>query len=48
MVDDAGGGAAARVAAVRTILRSDGVRQLLRGCHVGRQDDGFSERIQIH
>jgi hypothetical protein len=30
------------VVAVRMVLRADGVRQLLRGCHVGGQDDAVS------
>ena len=43
MVEDGGGGAAARVVAVRMVLRADGVRQLLRGCDVGGQDDAVGE-----
>ncbi len=46
VVEDGRGGAAARVVAVRTVLRADGVRQLFRGCDVGGKDDGFSEWIQ--
>ena len=37
---DAGGGTAARVVVVRTVLRAHAVRQLLRRLHVDSQDDG--------
>ena len=47
VVEDGGGGAVfARVVAVRTVLRADGVRQLLRDGHVGGQDDAVSESVQ--
>jgi hypothetical protein len=45
VVEDGSGGAAARVVAVRKVLRANGVRQLLWGGHVGRQDDAVSESI---
>jgi len=43
---DAGGGSAARVAAVRMVQRADSVRELLRRCDVGSQDDESCECIQ--
>ena len=43
VVEYGGGGAAARVAAVRMVLWADGVRQLLRCCDVGGQDDAIRE-----
>lgn len=39
VVEDGWGGAAARVVAVRMVLRADGVWQLLRCGHLGGQDD---------